>query len=40
MKEARHVHRAKLILFLANLALFAGVIGRIRQFGPTWSDGH
>ena len=34
------MHRAKLILFLANLALFAGVIGRVRTWGGTWSDGH
>lgn len=34
------MHRAKLMLFLANLALFAGVIGRVRSFGGTWSDGH
>ncbi len=34
------MHRAKLILFLANLALFAGVIGRLRGHGASWSDGH
>lgn len=35
-----HVHRAKLVLFLANLALFAAAIGKFRNVGPTWSDGH
>jgi hypothetical protein len=39
MKEARHVHRAKLILLLANLALFAALLGKFNPTG-TWSDGH
>lgn len=34
------MHRAKLILILANLALFAGMIGKVRNLGTTWSDGH
>ena len=35
-----HVHRAKLVLLLANLALFAAAIGKFRNLGTTWSDGH
>lgn len=34
------MHRAKLILLLANLALFAAMIGKFRHLGTTWSDGH
>jgi len=34
------MHRAKLILLLANLALIAAFLGRWLPRKDTWSDGH
>jgi hypothetical protein len=33
------MHRAKLILLLANLAVLAALLGKFHPRG-TWSDGH
>ena len=34
------MHRAKLILFLANMALLAALLGQWLPRKDTWSDGH
>jgi hypothetical protein len=34
------MHSARLLMLLTNLALFAGWVGKVKHFGPTWSDGH
>ena len=31
---------ARLLLLLANLALFAAWLGKFKPHGHTWSDGH
>ena len=31
---------ARLLLLLANLALFAAWLGKVHPKGHTWSDGH
>ena len=34
------MRKVKLLLLLANLALFAALLAKFKPSGHTWSDGH